>query len=92
MTTSTPTNALHSHYPHNKNGVTNCHDYQLNSSAPDNGWKNTDNSMQSLIILFNMKFETLILIICEEPLKASIFRARTTAVDVQNIISARVIQ
>jgi hypothetical protein len=91
MTTSTPTNALHSHYPHNTNGVTSCHNYQLNSTAPDNGWRYTDNSIQSLITLFNMRFETLILITCEEALKASICRARTAVVDVQSIIKARVI-
>jgi hypothetical protein len=91
MINSTPTNALHSHCPHNTNGVTNCHDYQLNSSTPDNGWRYTDNSIQILITLFNVRFETLILIICEEALKASICRARTAVVDVQSIIRARVI-
>jgi hypothetical protein len=91
MTTSTPTNALHSHCPHNTNGVTICHDYQLNSSAPDNGWRYTDNSIQSLITLFKMRFEILILIICEEALKTSICRARTAVVDVQSILVARVI-
>jgi hypothetical protein len=71
--------------------MTSCHNYQLNSSAPDNGWRYTDNSIQSLITLFKMRFETLILIICEEALKASICRARTAVVDVQSRIRTRVI-